>query len=235
MTYGGAPVLWNIDVRIPRLDMTGIIGPNGAGKSTLLKAILGIVPIAAGEINVRGQNGESVPKQSIGYVPQRNSVDWDFPTSVFDVVMMGTYGRLRWFQRPGKVQREETAAALEKVEMQDFADRQIGELSGGQQQRVFLARALVQNPSVYLMDEPFAGVDASTERALFEILSTLRQQDATVVMVHHDLTRVNQYFDHVVMLNQRLVANGPTKHAFSQDSIQACYGISGDTLITTAS
>ena len=214
--------------------MTGIVGPNGAGKSTLLKAILGIIPIAAGEIETQCDEGHPIPNHAIGYVPQRSTVDWDFPTSVFDVVLMGTYGRLRWFQRPGKQQREETYAALEKVQLQDFADRQIGELSGGQQQRVFLARALVQNPSVYLMDEPFAGVDAKTERSLFEILSELYQANATVVMVHHDLTRVSEYFDSVVMLNRRLVANGPTKDAFSSETIQACYGVAADSLIAKA-
>ncbi|MEO1617216.1 MAG: metal ABC transporter ATP-binding protein [Planctomycetota bacterium] len=234
VTYGAEPVLWNVDAQIPHRGMTGIIGPNGAGKSTLIKAILGIVPIAAGDVSLSAACGGPVEANSIGYVPQRNTVDWDFPTSVFDVVMMGTYGRLRWFQRPGKEQREETFAALEKVEMQDFARRQIGELSGGQQQRVFLARALVQNPSVYLMDEPFAGVDAKTEHALFEIMSRLREEDATVVMVHHDLTRVQQYFDHVVMLNRRLVASGPTRSTFSSASIEACYGVAGQSLVTTA-
>ncbi|MEM9645985.1 MAG: metal ABC transporter ATP-binding protein [Planctomycetota bacterium] len=231
VTYGADPVLWNVDVTIPRLGMTGIIGPNGAGKSTLLKAILGIVPSAAGTIDVLGSSCKRMASQTIGYVPQRNTVDWDFPTTVFDVVMMGTYGRLRWFQRPGKTQREETRQALQKVQLEDFADRQIGELSGGQQQRVFLARALVQHPSVYLMDEPFAGVDAKTEKSLIGILRELSNSGSTVVMVHHDLCCVQQYFDHVVMLSGRLIAAGPTPEAFSSENIERCYGVSGDTLV----
>lgn len=232
VSYGAAPVLWNVNVEIPSFGLTGIIGPNGAGKSTFLKALLGIVPKAAGEIEVVDGAGKKLVGDDVGYVPQRSSVDWDFPTTVFDVVMMGTYGRLRWFQRPGKKEREETYHALETVKLQDFADRQIGELSGGQQQRVFLARALVQNASVYLLDEPFAGVDAKTERALLEILRGLREQGCTVLMVHHDLARVRQYFDHVIMLNGRLVCSGCTCDAFNEASVQQCYGVSGDSLVT---
>ncbi len=232
MSYGAAPVLWNVDVEIPSHGLTGIIGPNGAGKSTLLKAVLGIVATAAGDIEISDASGRRLVGDQVGYVPQRNSVDWDFPTTVLDVVMMGTYGRLRWFQRPGRREREETLRALETVKLLDFADRQIGELSGGQQQRVFLARALVQNAAVYLLDEPFAGVDAKTEKSLLEILRGLRDDGQTVVMVHHDLARVKQYFDHVVMLNGRLVASGATHDTFKAQTVQQCYGVPGDSLVT---
>jgi manganese/zinc/iron transport system ATP- binding protein len=238
VTYGADPAIWNVNVEIPRWGMTGIIGPNGAGKSTLLKAILGTVPRLSGTIEFPTLKERSAGKPDgslIGYVPQRNSVDWDFPTTVFDVVMMGTYGRLRWFQRPGKQERQDTRAALEKVRMEDFADRQIGELSGGQQQRVFLARAFVQNPLIYLMDEPFAGVDAKTENLLMEIFHALRDEGKTIVMVHHDLCCVQKYFDHVVMLNKSLIAYGQTATEFSSKNIQRCYGVDSDSLVTFGS
>ena len=220
VAYGAQTALWNVDVDIPRFAMSGIIGPNGAGKSTLLKAVLGIVPRLAGSVTFHQDNAASV-----AYVPQRNSVDWDFPTSVFDLVMMGTYGRLRWFQRPGRRERIDTEEALSQVQMLDFADRQIGELSGGQQQRVFLARAFVQKASIYLMDEPFAGVDATTEQQLIEILHRVRDDGNTIVMVHHDLTTASRYFDHVVLLNKKLIACGPTPESFTADNIQAAYGM----------
>ncbi|MEM1226641.1 MAG: metal ABC transporter ATP-binding protein [Planctomycetota bacterium] len=225
VVYGAEPALWNVSVSIPRRGITGVIGPNGAGKSTLIKAILGIVPKAAGECRVQDDSGTQLMGDAIGYVPQRSTVDWDFPTSVFDVVMMGTYGRLRWFQRPGKLQRQQTADALDFVGLSDLAGRQIGELSGGQQQRVFLARAFVQHPSVYLMDEPFAGVDAKTERNLFQILRRIADDGATIVMVHHDLMRVHDYFDNVVLLNRRLIDQGPTKTIFNSDNLESCYGV----------
>ncbi|MFN3189219.1 MAG: metal ABC transporter ATP-binding protein [Aureliella sp.] len=235
VSYGASPVLWNVDVDIPSRGLTGIIGPNGAGKSTFLKAVLGMIPVTAGEVQISNQAGKQLKGDQIGYVPQRNTVDWDFPTSVFDVVMMGTYGRLRWFQRPGKNEREETWRALELVQLQDFADRQIGELSGGQQQRVFIARALVQNASVYLLDEPFAGVDAKTEKSILEILQSLRQEGCSVVMVHHDLSRAQEYFDHIVMLNGRLISSGSTKNAFTDDAVQRCYGCPYNSLVTIGS
>ncbi|MEM6978330.1 MAG: metal ABC transporter ATP-binding protein [Planctomycetota bacterium] len=233
VTYGERPVLWNIDIAIPRKGITGIIGPNGAGKSTLIKAMLGIVPIASGTVAMCDRNGRTLSGDAIGYVPQRSTVDWDFPTSVFDVVMMGTYGKLRWFQRPGKSERVATQRALEFVEMQDFATRQISELSGGQQQRVFLARAFVQKPSIYLMDEPFAGVDTKTERSLLEIFRKLRDDGSTVVMVHHDLLRAHDYFDHVILLNRRLIAQGPTKRTLTESNVETCYGVSHHMLTTS--
>ncbi len=229
VAYGAQPALWNVDVRIPLLKMTGIVGPNGAGKSTLLKAILGTVPRLSGEVVLHrdaGRNGTAV-----GYVPQRNAVDWDFPITVFDLVTMGTYGRLRWFQRPGKREREEAREALAQVRMEEFADRQIGELSGGQQQRVFLARALVQQASIYLMDEPFASVDAKTENMLIDVLHRLRDEGNTIVLVHHDLTTVADYFDHVVLLNRKLVASGATATTFTPENVEHAYGVAGQHLV----
>ena len=224
VAYGAEPALWSVDVDIPLLGMTGIIGPNGAGKSTLLKAILGTVPTLSGRVEL-GAGGSSHGSRDIGYVPQRTGVDWDFPTSVLDLVMMGTYGRLKWFQRPGKNERAESMEALRQVQMDEFANRQIGELSVGQQKRVFIARAFVQQASIYLMDEPFAGVDAKTEKMLVEILHRLRDQGNTIVMVHHDLTTVTRYFDHVVLLNRTLVACGITSEVFTSENIEQAYGV----------
>ncbi len=233
VAYGPQPAIWNVDIKIPSLGMTGIIGPNGAGKSTLLKAILGTVPRLSGKVTLNHKTESR--GAAIGYVPQRNAVDWDFPTTVFDLVLMGTYGRLRWFQRPGQTEKEQTWEALRQVKMEDFADRQIGELSGGQQQRVFLARAFVQQASIYLMDEPFAGVDAKTENMLIDILHQLRDDGNTIVLVHHDLTTVSDYFDHVVLLNRRLVACGETPTTFTADNIELAYGIAGQRLLDRTS
>ena len=226
VSYGGEPALWNVDLEIPELSMTGILGPNGAGKSTLLKAILGVIPRLSGSVDVAGT--QITP---VAYVPQRTTVDWDFPTTVLDLVMMGTYGRLRWFQRPGRQEREDAMAALEQVRMTEFADRQIGELSGGQQQRIFLARAFVQQASIYLLDEPFAGVDAKTETLIIEILRQLRETGNTIVFVHHDLTTVRSYFDHVVLLNRRLIETGPVGDVFTEENIQQTYGVMSHSLL----
>ena len=232
VSYGVHLALWNVSTQIPAGQISGIIGPNGAGKSTLLKAILGMVPTLSGEIEVTGAT-EQEGKQDqylaseIGYVPQRNCVDWDFPITVLDLVLMGTYGRLKWFQRPGEKERADARAALIEVQMQEFADRQIGQLSGGQQQRVFLARAFVQQPSIYLLDEPFSGVDATTEKIIMDILYGLRDKGKTVSLVHHDLTTVNSYFDHIILLNKQLVASGPTQSTYTSENIQATYGVNG--------
>jgi manganese/zinc/iron transport system ATP- binding protein len=232
VSYGVHLALWNVSTQIPAGQISGIIGPNGAGKSTLLKAILGMVPTLSGEIEVTGAT-EQEGKQDqclaseIGYVPQRNCVDWDFPITVLDLVLMGTYGRLKWFQRPGEKERADAHAALIEVQMQEFADRQIGQLSGGQQQRVFLARAFVQQPSIYLLDEPFSGVDATTEKIIMDILYGLRDKGKTVSLVHHDLTTVNSYFDHIILLNKQLVASGPTQSTYTSENIQATYGVNG--------
>ncbi|MDD7805146.1 MAG: metal ABC transporter ATP-binding protein [Endozoicomonas sp. (ex Botrylloides leachii)] len=223
VAYGLQSALRSVDVNIPRFSMSGIIGPNGAGKSTLLKAILGMVPCPSGHVIFHQGDASSV-----AYVPQRNSVDWDFPASVFDVVMMGTYGRLRWFQRPEKKEKKETMEALAKVQMEDFANRQIGELSGGQQQRVFLARAFVQQASIYLMDEPFAAVDAITEKLIIELLHKVRGEGNTIVLVHHDLTTAKHYFDHIILLNKDVIACGPTDESLTSANIQSAYGVFTD-------
>jgi manganese/zinc/iron transport system ATP- binding protein len=223
VAYHRKPVLWDVDVCLPSRKLIAIIGPNGAGKSTLMKAILGLVPLASGWVRIFDRPVREA-RDLIGYVPQRESVDWDFPVDALDVVLMGRYGRLGWIRRPGKADRDIAMEALRKVGMEAYATRQISQLSGGQQQRVFLARALAQDAAIYFMDEPFAGVDAATEKAIVELLRDLRENGRTVVAVHHDLQTVPEYFDHVVMLNMRLVAAGPTEEAFTRENLQKTYG-----------
>lgn len=224
VAYNYKPVLWDIDLAIPEGVLMAIVGPNGAGKSTLIKAVLGIVKPIAGTVTVFG---EPYKKQYhlVAYVPQKGSVDWDFPTTALDVVLMGTYGSLGWIKRPGQKQKKEALEALEKVGMLEFKNRQISQLSGGQQQRIFLARALVQNASIYLMDEPFQGVDATTERAIVNILKELRKSGKTVVVVHHDLQTVPEYFDWVTFLNVKKIATGSVKDIFNDDNLTKTYGI----------
>ncbi len=223
VAYRTQPVLWDIDVSLPEGQLIAIVGPNGAGKSTLLKSVLGLVKPITGWIRIfdapYGQR-----RSWVGYVPQRESVDWDFPTNALDVVMMGMYGSLGWLRRPGGKQREAALACLEHVGIRELAGRQISQLSGGQQQRVFLARALAQEARLYLMDEPFAGVDATTERAILALLNELKSKGRTVVAVHHDLQTVAEYFDHVVLLNMRLVAAGPVDEVFTPENLQRTYG-----------
>lgn len=223
VAYHTKPVLWDIDLVVPSGALCAIVGPNGAGKSTLLKATMGLTSKAAGWTRFFGKEYDEV-RDRVGYVPQRTSVDWDFPTDVLDVVMMGLYGRLGWFRRPGKRERDLALEALEKVGMADYAPRQISQLSGGQQQRVFLARSLVQDADLYMMDEPFAGVDATTERAIIALLSELRAAGKTVIAVHHDLSTVDDYFDWVALLNLRLVAAGPVVEVFTHDNLHETYG-----------
>lgn len=223
VAYDEDPVLWDLDLTVPAGTLMGIVGPNGAGKTTLLQTVLGIVEPAAGQVRVFGTPYEE-QRHRVGYVPQRGSVDWDFPTSALDVVLMGLYGRLGWCRRPGAAERDEARAALNQVGMADYADRQISQLSGGQQQRVFLARALVQDADLYFMDEPLQGVDATTERAIFDILRTLQDRDRTVVAVHHDLQTVAEYFDHVLLLNVRRIASGPVEEVFTEENLRRTYG-----------
>ena len=223
VAYRDQPVLWDVDLAVPAGVLMAIVGPNGAGKTTLIKAILGLVRPAAGEIEIFGKPYRE-QRRLIGYVPQRGSVDWDFPTTVLDVVMMGRYGTLGWFRRPGRAERDLALRALEQVGMQAFANRQISQLSGGQQQRVFLARALVQDASIYFMDEPFQGVDAKTERAIVTLLQALRAQGRTVVVVHHDLQSVPEYFDWVMLLNVRRIAAGPVSEVFTDEHLRHTYG-----------
>ncbi|HCR48521.1 MAG TPA: metal ABC transporter ATP-binding protein [Rhodothermales bacterium] len=223
VAYRDKPVIWGVDFALPERQLAAIVGPNGAGKSTLLKTIMGLITAASGQVRVYDQPLEAVRKE-VAYVPQRESVDWDFPTNVLDVVMMGRYGQMGLFSRPGKADREAAMSALEKVGMAEFAKRQISQLSGGQQQRIFLARALAQEARLYLMDEPFAGVDAATEAAILELLQSLRAEGRTVLVVHHDLQTVADYFDYVLMINMRLIADGRMEETFTTENLQKTYG-----------
>jgi len=223
VAYRDKPVLWDIDLAIPAGTLTAIIGPNGAGKTSLIKAMLGLLPLAAGSVEVFGRPYQE-QRRLVAYVPQRGSVDWEFPTSALDVVTMGTYGQLGWVRRPGPEQRRRALHCLDQVGMADFAGRQISQLSGGQQQRVFLARALAQEAELYVMDEPFAGVDATTERAIVDLLQALRGQGKTVVCVHHDLESAPDYFDWLVLLNVRLIAAGPFAETFTPENLGRTYG-----------
>ncbi|MCS6777268.1 MAG: metal ABC transporter ATP-binding protein [Chloroherpetonaceae bacterium] len=222
VAYDDRPALWDVDLDVPPGVLMAIIGPNGAGKSTLIRAILGLVPLAAGNVSLFGRPGQE-QRGRVGYMPQRNSVDWDFPVSALDVVLMGLYRQVGWIRRPGRRERAQAMQCLERVGLADYAHRQISQLSGGQQQRVFLARALAQNADLYLMDEPFAGVDATTERAIIEILKALRAEGKTVVVVHHDLGTAPEYFDYVALLNVRLIAAGPMETTFTPENLQRAY------------
>ena len=221
--YRDEPVLWDVSFEVPQGELVAVVGPNGAGKTTLLKAVMGLMEPAAGRALVYGKPFEKA-RQWVGYVPQRGSVDWDFPTSALDVAQMGLYGKLGWFRRPGRREREKAMECLEKVGIAHLADRQISQLSGGQQQRVFLARALAQDARLYLTDEPFAAVDYKTERAIVALLRELKAQGSTVIVVHHDLATVPDYFDRVVILNKRLVAEGPVSEVFTRENVSEAYG-----------
>jgi len=223
VAYRDKPALWDIDLTVPPGILMAIVGPNGAGKTTLMKAALGLITPAAGKVLIYGRP-HLEQRHLVAYVPQRGSVDWDFPTTVLDVVTMGRYGALGWVRRPGRRERAMAMQALEKVGLPAFADRQISQLSGGQQQRTFLARALVQDARVYFMDEPFQGVDATTERAIIQILRDLRASGKTVVVVHHDLQTVREYFDWVTLLNVRRIAGGPVGEVFTEDNLRLTYG-----------
>jgi len=223
VAYADQPVLWDVDLQVPTGARLAIVGPNGAGKSTLVKAAMGLVRTVAGEVRIFGRSDASTRGQ-IAYVPQRATLSWDFPTDVLDVVTMGTYGRLGWVRRAGATQRREAEGALEKVGMSAFAKRPISELSGGQQQRVLLARALVQDAPINILDEPFQGVDAPTERAIVEVLDGLAAQGKTIVVVHHDLQTVAEYFDSVLLLNVRVIDVGPVDDVFSEENLRLTFG-----------
>ncbi len=222
VTYRTDPALWNINLNLPEGKMIAIVGPNGAGKSTLLKAIMGLVPVTAGKVSVYGKS-YSKQRKKVAYVPQRGSVDWDFPTDALDVVEMGLYGKLGWLRRPNSQTRQKARDCLKQVGLEKFENRQIGQLSGGQQQRVFLARALAQEPEIYLMDEPLNGVDAVTEETILSILENIRKEGKTIVMVHHDLQTVDKYFDWVIMLNTVLISAGSTKEVFTKENLDNAY------------
>ncbi|EAQ03177.1 zinc/manganese/iron ABC transporter, ATP-binding protein [Pseudooceanicola batsensis HTCC2597] len=223
VSYGASPAVFSADMTVAPGAMTAIIGPNGAGKSTLLKAVLGIVPRVSGQIEVFGAALER-QRARIAYVPQRASVDWDFPTRVIDVVEMGLYRRVGLIGRLTRQHRATAGDCLARVGMSDFATRQIGQLSGGQQQRVFLARALAQGADLYMLDEPFAGVDAATEKAIIDVLKSLKDEGRTILAVHHDLSTVPDYFDRVFVINKSPVAEGTVAQAFTQDTLQQAYG-----------
>jgi manganese/zinc/iron transport system ATP- binding protein len=223
VAYHKKPVLWGIDLKVPAGRLVGIVGPNGAGKSTLIKAVMGLLPISSGWVKIFGKPYKKNLRR-VGYVPQRESVDWDFPVSVMDVVLMGRYGRLGLLKRPSRHDRDIARECLDKVKMLPFANRQIANLSGGQQQRVFLARALAQESDLYFMDEPFAGVDAATETAIITLLHELKDRGKTLLVVHHDLPTAKKYFDMLLLLNMRVVAFGPTEDVFTYELLQATYG-----------
>src|SRR5580692_970878 len=223
VNYEKTSVLWDINFVIPEKKIVGILGPNGAGKSTLLKALLGLVKPISGHISFFGKPLSEV-RQKVGYVPQRSSVDWDFPITAFDLVMMGRYGKMGLLKWASKEDREATRAAIEQVEMLAFADRQIGQLSGGQQQRLFIARALVQDADIYLLDEPFAGIDLATEKTLLILFEALRKKGKTLLIVHHNLASTENYFDWLILLNTCLIATGSVGEVFNQQNIWRTYG-----------
>jgi manganese/zinc/iron transport system ATP- binding protein len=223
VAYHNKPVLWDVDIDVPAGKLVGIVGPNGAGKSTLIKAVMDLVPRTSGAVRIFGEPFKQ-QRARVGYVPQRESVDWDFPVSALDVVTMGTYGRIGWCRPVRRKHRELALAAMERVGIAGLAHRQISQLSGGQQQRTFLARALVQDADLYLMDEPFAAVDASTEKAIVELLRGLREAGKTCMVVHHDLPTVAEYFDYVLLVNMRVVAFGPTSEVYTRENLIKTYG-----------
>ncbi|MEL6284163.1 MAG: metal ABC transporter ATP-binding protein [Pseudomonadota bacterium] len=223
VSYGDKPAVFSIDADFRQGEMTAIIGPNGAGKSTFLKGALGVIPRLSGDVSIFGRPVDAA-RARFAFVPQRASVDWDFPARAIDVVMMGLYRDIGLFRLAGSRHRAQALECLSRVGMADFAHRQIGQLSGGQQQRVFLARALAQNADLYLLDEPFAGVDAATERAIIDVLKDLKSQGRTIACVHHNLTTVTEYFDSVLLLNVRKIAEGPVETTFSAENLQATYG-----------
>ena len=223
VAYNQKPVLYGIDVEVKEGSLVGIIGPNGAGKSTLIKTVMGMMKPEDGYIKIFGEPGKKAITR-VGYVPQRESVDWDFPVTAMDVVLMGRFGHTRWYKRVSKRDRLFAAECLEQMDMLPYADRQIGNLSGGQQQRVFLARALAQQSDLYLMDEPFDGVDAVTEKAIIGLLKNLRDQKKTLMIVHHDLSTAQEYFDQLLLLNLRMVAYGKTADVFTNELLQRTYG-----------
>jgi manganese/zinc/iron transport system ATP- binding protein len=223
VAYQRKPVLWEINMAIPQGTLVGLVGPNGAGKSTLIKSIMDMVPRISGSIQIHGQS-LAQQRHRIAYVPQRESVDWDFPATVLDVVTMGLYREIGWFWPVRNEHRKRALQALTHVGIAELADRQISQLSGGQQQRTFLARALVQSANIYLMDEPFAAVDAATEQSIIQVLREQQSQGKTILVVHHDLHTVPEYFDYLILLNVRAVAWGPMQTTFTPENLRRTYG-----------
>ncbi len=223
VTYQGSPALWNADFTLTQNQLVGVIGPNGSGKTTMLKSIMGLIKPGSGYVKIYGEELKEV-RHRIAYVPQRGSVDWDFPINVFETVLMGRARPNKLLRRYTKEDKEIAREAIHKVKLEAFMNRQISQLSGGQQQRVFIARALAQEADLYLLDEPFAGVDMATEHAIFSLLETMRDEGKTLVVVHHDLQTVAQYFDWLILLNTRMIAAGPTQKIFTSENLHKTYG-----------
>ncbi len=223
VSYNRKPVLWDVDISLPKNQIISIIGPNGAGKSTLLKAIMGLLEVDSGYIKIFGKSLNDVRKR-VSYVPQRESVDWDFPACVYDIVMMGRYQYMGLFKRPSKKDKEIVEKSLEKLNIASLKNRQISQLSGGQQQRVFLARSLAQEADIYFMDEPFSAIDIATENAIIDLFKEMVKQNKTIIVVHHDIYSVKNYFDWTVMLNMRIIASGPTNEVLIPKNFKDTYG-----------
>ncbi len=223
VNYGKNLVLWEVFLSISSGKMIGIIGPNGAGKSTFLKALMGFCPKLSGKITF-WQKAFSSVRTKIAYIPQKEEIDWDFPITVYEVVLMGRFSHLRFWQRPKAFDKQKVFDALEKVGLKEYAKRQIGQLSGGQQQKLFLARAIAQEAKVYLLDEPFQGVDATSEKVIIQVLKQWRNEGKTILIVHHDLSRLKEYFDELVFLNKRIIASGPLEQVLTEENLQAVFG-----------
>lgn len=223
VSYNNVPVVWDVDFKLPKGQIIGIVGPNGSGKSTLLKAIMGLLPLSSGYVQIEGQTLDQV-RDHVAYVPQRESVDWQFPASVQDVVSMGRYKKNKLFKRLTSIDKTLIAEAITKVKLDEFKNRQISQLSGGQQQRVFIARALAQGASIYILDEPFVGVDMATEKTILDLFIQMKEEGKTLIIVHHDIQTVSEYFDFIVMMNTRLIANGPTSSTLNEENLKATYG-----------
>jgi manganese/zinc/iron transport system ATP- binding protein len=224
VAYDGRFAIEAVAWRPPNAGLVAIVGPNGAGKSTLLKAILGLVPVADGTVAVFGRPVDKA-REHLAYVPQRAAVDWDFPATALDVVLQGMIRSVGWLRPFGRRHRARASALLDEVGMADFADRQIGALSGGQQQRVFLARGLAREAAILLFDEPLSGVDAASERIILDVFDTVKAQGRLIICVHHDLGTVADRFDHVLILNRRVIAAGPVEEAFTPAALARAYGV----------
>lgn len=222
VSYEDKKILSNVNIDIPKGKLIGIIGPNGGGKSTFIKGILNIVKKNSGIVKFQGKDYRKYLKK-IAYIPQRDTVDWDFPTTVLDVVIMGSYGRLGLFKSPGRKEKEKAIKNLKKLNIEKYFDRQISQLSGGEKQRVFIARALMQEAEIYFMDEPFQGVDIKTEKEIIEILKKLKEKGKTVLVVHHNLEKVKDYFDYLIMINRKIIAIGETNDVFIEKNINKTF------------
>lgn len=223
IAYNDKPVLWDNNIDFVKNSITAIVGPNGAGKSTLLKGILGLKKILSGKIEIEGKNLKDLKKE-IAYIPQSSSVNWDFPTTVFDVVLMGRYVHCGWIKRPNKIDKKKALDAIEKIGLSQYRDRQISQLSGGQKQRVFIARAIASDANIYFMDEPLAGVDKKTEGIIMEFLRDSQKMGKTSIVVHHDLNTIKKYFDHLVIINKRIIAQGLVNNVFTNENIEMAFG-----------